>query len=71
MNDESGESMEPMEQVPLIGQGESELERLRHWTAVCWVAPTDIAILRPFFSQSVNQFIVIWQLEGWTIRPDK
>ena len=26
MNDESGESMEPMEKVPLIG--ESELERL-------------------------------------------
>ena len=28
MNDESGESMEAMEEVPLIGLGESELERL-------------------------------------------
>jgi len=28
MDDESGESMEPMEEVPLIGLGESELERL-------------------------------------------
>ena len=32
MDDESGESMEPMEEVPLIGLGESELERLvRGW----------------------------------------
>jgi len=32
MNDESGESMEPMEEVPLIGLGESELEWLvRGW----------------------------------------
>jgi len=32
MDDESGESMEPMEQVPLRGLGESELERLvRGW----------------------------------------
>jgi len=30
MNDESGESMEPMEEVPLIRLGESELERLLH-----------------------------------------
>ena len=28
MDDESGESMEPMEELPLIGLGESELERL-------------------------------------------
>jgi len=28
MDDESGESMEPMEQVPLVGLGESELDRL-------------------------------------------
>jgi len=26
MDDESGESMEPMEQVPFIGLGKSELE---------------------------------------------
>jgi len=28
MDNDSGESMEPMEEVPLIGLGESELERL-------------------------------------------
>ena len=28
MDDESGESMEPMEEVPLIRLGKSELERL-------------------------------------------
>jgi len=28
INDESGESMEPMEDVPLIELGEAELERL-------------------------------------------
>jgi len=28
MGDESGESMEPMEEVPLVGLGESELEKL-------------------------------------------
>jgi len=28
MDDESGESMKPMEEVPLEGLGESELERL-------------------------------------------
>jgi len=28
MDDESGESMEPIEEVPLIGLGESESERL-------------------------------------------
>ena len=28
MNDESGESMEPMEEVPLKELGETELERL-------------------------------------------
>jgi len=27
-DDESGETMEPMVEVPFIGQGESELERL-------------------------------------------
>ena len=27
-NDESGESMEPMEEVPLIRSGESKMERL-------------------------------------------
>jgi len=32
MDDDSGESMEPMEEVPLVGLGESELERLvRGW----------------------------------------
>jgi len=32
INDESGESMKPMEKVPLLRQGESELERLvRTW----------------------------------------
>ena len=32
MDDESGESMEPMEEVPLIELGEAELERLvRGW----------------------------------------
>jgi len=32
MDDESGESMEPMEEVPLKGLGESEMERLvRGW----------------------------------------
>jgi len=28
MDDYSGDSMVPMEKVPLMGQGESELERL-------------------------------------------
>jgi len=28
MDDDSGESIEPMEEVPLVGLGESELERL-------------------------------------------
>jgi len=28
MDDESDESMEPMGEVPLVGQGKSELERL-------------------------------------------
>jgi len=28
MGDESGESMEPMEEVPLVGLGESELEKI-------------------------------------------
>jgi len=28
MDDESGESMEPTEEVPLVGLGESEMERL-------------------------------------------
>jgi len=28
MDDESSESMEPMGEVPLVGLGESELERL-------------------------------------------
>jgi len=27
-DDETGESMEPIEEVPLVGLGESELERL-------------------------------------------
>ena len=39
MDDESGESMEPMEEVPLIRLGESEMERLvRGWRieAGCW-----------------------------------
>ena len=32
MDDESGESMEPMEEVPLIQLGDAELERLvRGW----------------------------------------
>jgi len=31
MDDENGESMEPMEEVPLIQLGEAELERLVHW----------------------------------------
>ena len=31
MDDESGESMEPMEEVPLIQLGEAELERLEPW----------------------------------------
>jgi len=31
MDDESGESMEPIEEVPLRGLGESELERLAHY----------------------------------------
>ena len=31
MDDESGESMEPMEEVPLIQLGEAELERLVPW----------------------------------------
>jgi len=30
MDDESGESMEPMVQVPFIQLGEAELERLVH-----------------------------------------
>ena len=30
MDDESGESMEPMEEVPLIQLGQAELERLVH-----------------------------------------
>ena len=35
MNDESGESMEPMEEVPLIRPGKSETERLvRGWRRV-------------------------------------
>jgi len=28
MNDESGESMKPMEELPLVRIGESEIERL-------------------------------------------
>jgi len=28
MDDENGESTKPMEEVPFIGRGESELERL-------------------------------------------
>jgi len=28
MNDESGESMEPMKEVPFVGLGKSEWERL-------------------------------------------
>ena len=28
MGNESGESMEPMEEVPLVGLGESELEKI-------------------------------------------
>ena len=32
MNDESGESMEPMEEMPLVRPGQSEVERLeRGW----------------------------------------
>jgi len=31
MDDESGELMEPMEELPFKGLGESELERLVHW----------------------------------------
>ena len=30
MDDESGESIEPMEEAPLEGLGESELKRLVH-----------------------------------------
>jgi len=30
MDDECGESMEPMEEVPLIQLGEAELEKLVH-----------------------------------------
>jgi len=30
MNDESSESMKPMEEVPIIRLGESEMERLVH-----------------------------------------
>jgi len=30
MNDESAESMKPMEEMPLIRLGESEMERLVH-----------------------------------------
>jgi len=33
MDDESGESMEPMGEVPLVGLGESELGRL---VPACW-----------------------------------
>jgi len=44
MDDESGESMEPMEQVPLIQLGEAELERLvrgaRCYFNVRWKANT-------------------------------
>ena len=48
MDDESGESMEPMEEVPLIQLGEAELERLvrgwrrrsgswfQRWGEACW-----------------------------------
>jgi len=31
MDDESGELMEPMEELPFKGLGESELERLVRW----------------------------------------
>jgi len=34
MDDESGESMEPMEEVPLIQLGEAELERLVLWNSM-------------------------------------
>ena len=34
MDDKSGESMEPMQQVPLIQLGEAELERLVR--GCCW-----------------------------------
>jgi len=32
VDDESGESMEPMEEVPLIRLGESEMERSIHFS---------------------------------------
>jgi len=42
MDDESGESMEPMEEVPLEGMGESELERLvRGWRREAESCSTD------------------------------
>ena len=31
MDDESGESMEPMEEMPLVGLGEWELDGMRGW----------------------------------------
>jgi len=38
MDDESGESMEPMEEVPLVRLGESELEKLvRGWRREAFV----------------------------------
>jgi len=38
MGDESGESMAPMEEVPLKGLGKSEMERLvRCWRKKAWI----------------------------------
>jgi len=37
MDDESGELMEPMDEVPLVGLGESGLERLSAWLTEGWL----------------------------------
>jgi len=54
MDGESCESMEPMAEVPLIGLGESELERLvRNWWreagSWCKVDPPGVPVLVHFY----------------------
>ena len=57
MDDESGESMEPMEEVPLIELGEAELERLvRGWRrgAVSCVLRTETVSNRCYVNRQIN-----------------
>ena len=55
INDESGESMEPMEEVPLIGLGESELEKINAWLT----ERSRVIIIFPFHTFSYFHYILI------------